>query len=221
MRPSLLFLILATAKCGSSAAPPAPPSGSDAAAPDGAVGDASSRADAADAPAREAALADAPGDRRSEDAAATDLSISLDGLAVADASAADAADGGDATGAVSDAAAPGDGQGDFQPIDPCLDAASYGGVATAPVISFTANEFAGYTPHCVKVARHTTVKWSAQGTTFGDHPLSPGTAGSPDNPIPPTASGLTRDATFDEAGFFPFHCQQHPVPMRGVIWVVE
>jgi plastocyanin len=214
MRTLGLCLMAMALGCGSSSAPPA---GHDAAADHGPPIDG-----AADAPADAAAVDGAPADASLDGSGAPDHGADLaasDAVApdasraevAADASAidlggSDGADGGPSA---------------FLAIDPCVDPQSYGAVMAAPTITFVADQLAGYTPRCVKVLRHSTVTWVASGTTFGDHPLSPGTTGTAGNPIPPTASGTSRAITFDDAGFFPFHCQQHPVPMRGVIWVIE
>jgi plastocyanin len=61
---------------------------------------------------------------------------------------------------------------------------------------------------------------------FSVHPISPGTspsattAGTPNNPIVATASGMSLAVSFPTAGTYPYFCEMHyAAGMAGVILV--
>jgi plastocyanin len=68
-----------------------------------------------------------------------------------------------------------------------------------------------YSPKCLRIAVGQTVRWSGSLTA---HPLAPGNpqdakAGSPDNPVQPTASGQSVEFAFPNAGTYPYFCTLH------------
>lgn len=78
-------------------------------------------------------------------------------------------------------------------------------------------------PHqrCIRISTGTAVTWTADGTTFGSHPLAGGATGTVDqnSPIPATNTGTTSSATFANAGEFPYFCTIHNGSMQGVVYV--
>jgi len=84
------------------------------------------------------------------------------------------------------------------------DTINFGGVSGSPAF--------GYSPQCLKVKAGTKVTYNGNFTV---HPLSPGTdpsdltAGSADNPITETHTGMTASFTFSKAGTYPFFCEMH------------
>ncbi|HVV83060.1 MAG TPA: plastocyanin/azurin family copper-binding protein [Kofleriaceae bacterium] len=132
-----------------------------------------------------------------------------------------------------------DGPGDAMAIDaPGIDSttdapvqAAINGCTEATAVDRTAAgasrtiSFAGeaYTPPCIKISAGQTVVWNGD---FSAHPLRPGLIvggtpqNQPGNPIPPTSSGNTRQATFAVAGSYGFYCANHfPDGMMGAIYV--
>lgn len=106
--------------------------------------------------------------------------------------------------------------------------------AAARTVGFGGAEGSGpftYSPRCMTVAAGQTVTFTAGSTsTFGVHPLSPGTAdamgtqvdgGSPNTPIPRVTDGNMRmvTVTFPTAGTYPYFCEFHAPGMAGVIQV--
>jgi plastocyanin len=97
--------------------------------------------------------------------------------------------------------------------DGALRVVSFGGAGTSAMFA--------YSPRCILVAAHQTVSFRGE---FANHPMSPGigpgdtTAGSPDNPIPPTSSGTQLDVRFDAPGSYPYFCMLHVSSgMAGVV----
>jgi plastocyanin len=78
-----------------------------------------------------------------------------------------------------------------------------------------------YSPKCVTIQAGQKVQFAGN---FQSHPLAKGTpteesAGSPNNPIPATNSGQTKEVTFPTAGTYPYHCTVHKPNMVGSIHV--
>ncbi|MGE0641636.1 MAG: plastocyanin/azurin family copper-binding protein [Thermoanaerobaculia bacterium] len=97
-----------------------------------------------------------------------------------------------------------------------------------PGITITfANGNFSYAPRCVIIEQGTQVTFSADSGTFGNHPLVGGRVENgveipdPTSPIPHTTSGTTVSFTFDNAGIYPFYCDNHSVTfsMYGAIYV--
>ncbi len=79
-----------------------------------------------------------------------------------------------------------------------------------------------YTPSCLSITAGRSVKWSG---AFSSHPLKKGTpdsatAGSPNNPIVDTSTGIEVTFAFPTAGDYPFYCNFHTgFGMKGVVRV--
>ena len=82
-----------------------------------------------------------------------------------------------------------------------------------------------FTPKCLTIAAGTTVRWEG---SLAAHPVAPGNfedaqAGSPGNPIQPTASGNSVEFTFTTPGTFAYYCELHSFGpgngMAGVVFV--
>jgi plastocyanin len=96
--------------------------------------------------------------------------------------------------------------------------------AAAPTI-FIGRDGLVFTPKCLTVAQGTTVRWEGSLTA---HPIAPGNpdnpqAGSPGNPIQPTATGNSVEFTFTAPGTYPYYCELHSFGagsgMAGAVFV--
>lgn len=81
----------------------------------------------------------------------------------------------------------------------------------------------GYAPACLRVSAGSSVTFRGD---FSVHPISPGTspqattAGTANNPIAATVSGMSLAVTFPNAGTYPYFCEMHyAAGMAGVILV--
>jgi plastocyanin len=95
------------------------------------------------------------------------------------------------------------------------DTVSFGGQGGSPLF--------GYAPACLRVGVGGAVTFRGD---FSVHPISPGTspttttAGTGNNPIAATASGMSLAVTFSAAGTYPYFCEMHyAAGMAGVILV--
>jgi plastocyanin len=95
----------------------------------------------------------------------------------------------------------------FMDITPCNQESAY---VTAPLTITFLSGPNGFTPSCLKLARGSTVTFNGD---MGSHPVRARPGGTAGNPV----DGSTM-VTFNQAGFFPFHCISHQ-NMIGVVWV--
>jgi plastocyanin len=83
--------------------------------------------------------------------------------------------------------------------------------ASAKRVIAIAREGLTYSPKCMTIAIGQTVRWEG---SLSAHPLAPGNprdakAGSPKNPIQPTASGSRVEFRFPTKGDYPYYCTVH------------
>jgi plastocyanin len=74
------------------------------------------------------------------------------------------------------------------------------------------------TDGCIKIKAGSKVTWPASD----NHPIIQLALsdGSPNNPIPATATAMMTDVTFPTAGMYGYWCSVHKTSMQGVIQVV-
>ncbi len=120
---------------------------------------------------------------------------------------------------------------DLIPLPPDLVPAVYNGCTDGMFVDQSAsavrtitfpNGNLTYSPKCLLINAAQMVTFSG---AFASHPLRPGvgstaTAGSPNNPITATNTGLTMNFTFPAVGDYPYNCAAHDGSgMNGVVRV--